>query len=406
MLDLSGLLDIALGRAAPDRVAARVPARYAPRAAAPPVVVWNVCRHCILRCPHCYASATSTPSPYDLTTEEARALIDRLAAAGVRVLILSGGEPLLRHDIVELAAHASAAGLRPVVSTSGVPLDARMAGALSAAGVGYVGVSLDGFAPFNDAYRGMPGAFDRASAGLAHARAAGMSTGVRLTVTQRNAGEVAPLVEWADARGVDRFYLSHLLYAGRGFRMAGDDLRPEESRALLERLFEAAERLIHRGAAIRLVTGGNDSDGPCLIAWIEARHGRRAARRVEAVLRRRGGNSAGERILAIDHRGRVHPDQFFTACELGDVRRQPLAEILAHPLREALARRETLLQGRCGVCAYKSLCRGSHRERALARFKALWAPDPACVMTDSEIGAPLEEPDLESTEAGTREAVV
>ncbi|MBI2186129.1 MAG: radical SAM protein [Acidobacteria bacterium] len=390
MLDVSELVEVALGRAAPEEAAARASARYAPPSAAPAVVVWNVCRHCCLRCPHCYASATLNPSPYDLTTEEGRALIERLAAAGVHVLILSGGEPLLRHDIVALAAHARAVGLRPVVSTSGVPLDARMAAALAAAGVGYVGVSLDGLPPFNDSYRGMVGAFDRAAAGLACASSAGMRVGVRMTVTRRNTAHVAPLIAWAVACGVNRFYLSHLLYAGRGFRMAGEDLRPEESRALLAEVFETAERLILHDAAIRLVTGGNDSDGPCLLTWIEARHGREAAGRVEAVLRRRGGNSAGEGILAIDHRGRVHPDQFFTACVLGDVRRQTFAEVLGHPLLEALRHREVLLQGRCGACAYASICRGSHRERALARSGSLWGPDPACVMTDSEIGASFE----------------
>jgi radical SAM protein with 4Fe4S-binding SPASM domain len=111
---------------------------------------------------------------------------------------------------------------------------------------------------------------------------------------------------------------------------------------------------------------------------------------VEAVLRRRGGNSAGERVLAIDHRGRVHPDQFSTTLVLGDVRRQPFAAILAHPLRDALCDRERLLQGRCGACTYKSICRGSHRERALARYGKLWASDPTCVMTDAEIGVAPE----------------
>ncbi len=390
MLEVTELLNVALGHAAPEAVAARTPARYGTRAPSPPIVVWNVCRHCNLHCPHCYAAATSEPSPDDLTTADAMRLIEGLADAGVRVLILSGGEPLLRHDLVDLAAHARAVGLRPLLSTGGVLLDERVAGALAAAGVSYVGVSLDGLAPFNDAYRGMTGAFDRAAAGLACAKAAGMPVGIRLTVTRRNASQVEPLLEWAVARGVDRFYLSHLLYAGRGFKLAGEDLQPEESRVLLERLFEAAERLARRGAALHIVTGGNDSDGPCLLGWVRARHGDAAGRRVEAVLRRRGGNSAGERILSIDHRGRVHPDQFFATIVLGDVRRQSLAEILAHPLRDELRNRETLLEGRCGACAYKALCRGSHRERALARHGSLWAPDPACVMRDAEIGAAPE----------------
>ena len=372
MLEVTELLNVALGHAAPEAVAARAPARYETSAPSPPIVVWNACRHCNLRCPHCYAAATAQPSPHDLTTAEARRLIENLADVGVRVLILSGGEPLLRQDIVDLAAHARAVGLRPLLSTGGVLLDERVAGRLAAAGVSYVGVSLDGLAPFNDAYRGMTGAFERAAAGLACAKAAGMSVGVRLTATRRNGDQVEPLLEWAVAQSVDRFYLSHLLYTGRGFKLACEDLHAAESRALLRQLFEAAGRLVGDRATIRIVTGGNDSDGPYFLGWVRARYGDGAAARVEAVLRRRGGNSAGERILAIDHRGRVHPDQFFTTLVLGDVRRQPLAEILAHPLRDALRDRERRLEGRCGACAYKAVCRGSHRERALARSGTLW----------------------------------
>lgn len=405
MLEVTELINLALRRAATEGVAARQPARYAARAPAPPVVVWNVCRHCILRCPHCYAAATSTPSPYDLTTAEARGLIETLAEAGVRVLILSGGEPLLRRDIVGLAAHARTVGLRPVLSTSGVLLDERMAAALAAAGVSYVGVSLDGLAPFNDAYRGMSGAFERAAHGLAYASAAGMSVGVRITVTRRNATQVEPLIDWAVARGVGRFYLSHLLYSGRGLKLACEDLDMEESRALLDQVFETAEGLVRDGAPIRIVTGGNDSDGPYFLRWVSSRFGCGAAERVGAVLRRRGGNSAGERVLAIDHRGDVHPDQFFTTRTLGNVRRQPFAEIFAHPLREALRNREELLQGRCGACAYKAVCRGSHRERALARYGELWAADPACVMTDRELGVSPEGHEGEAAAAEAREAV-
>ncbi|OFW14023.1 MAG: hypothetical protein A3F70_13480 [Acidobacteria bacterium RIFCSPLOWO2_12_FULL_67_14] len=405
MLEVTELVNVALGRVAADTVAAHAPARYGARVA-PPVVVWNVCHHCNLRCPHCYAAATSAPSPHDLTTTEARRLVDSLAEAGVRVLILSGGEPLLRDDLLELAAHAHAVGLHPMLSTSGVPLDARMAGALATAGVSYVGVSLDGLAPFNDSYRGMQGGFERAALGVAYAKAAGMWVGVRMTVTRLNAAQVEPLVEWAVMNGVDRFYLSHLLYSGRGFTLAAEDLSPAESRAVLGQLFETAERLVRRGAALRVVTGGNDSDGPCFLRWIEARHGNGAATHVEAVLRRRGGNSAGERILAIDHRGRVHPDQFFTTQVVGDIRRHTFAEILAHPLLQALRNREELLQGRCGACAYKAVCRGSHRERALARYGALWAPDPACVMTDCEVGVSPESSKVNAATADAREAVV
>lgn len=386
MLDVTAMLRLAEHELPPAALAPRAEGRYAPSPAVPPVVVWNVCRHCNLRCPHCYAAATAQVAQDDLDGAEARSLIDALAGAGVQVLILSGGEPLLRPDLLDLVAHAHRAGLQPQLSSGGVLLDRPRAERLVAAGVRYIGISLDGLAPFNDSYRGLPGAFARAVEGLGHAKAAGARTGMRVTLTRRNADQLDPLLELAVRLGVDRFYVSHLLYSGRGRGLTEEDLSPVEARALLLHLFEAARRLARAGAAApAVVTGGNDSDGALLLRWVEERYGGEAGARVHDALLRRGGNSAGEKLLAIDHRGRVHPDQFWQTATLGNVREMPLAEILDHPLRAALRNREAFLEGRCGACAFRALCRGSHRERALARHGEMWAPDPACVMTDTEI---------------------
>ena len=114
------------------------------------------------------------------------------------------------------------------------------------------------------------------------------------------------------------------------------------------------------------------------------------AKPVLDLLRERGGNSAGEKILNIDHHGKVHPDQFWRAETLGVVRREPFAKILEHPLREQLRGRAERLEGRCGACNYREICRGSHRERAIAAGEGLWGSDPACVMEDAEIGVEVE----------------
>jgi radical SAM protein with 4Fe4S-binding SPASM domain len=139
-----------------------------------------------------------------------------------------------------------------------------------------------------------------------------------------------------------------------------------------------------------VVTGSNDSDGVFLLRWIREHYGDEAAEPVHRLLLERGGNSAGERVLNVDSRGRVHPDQFWRSAVLGDVREQSFAAILQHPLREQLRRRLDHLKGRCGVCSQRELCRGSHRERALACFRDPWASDPACVMEDAEIGIESE----------------
>ncbi len=385
MLMLTDMLEVARGggsQAALGKGLARQ--RFSEEAAAP-VVVWNVCKHCNMTCPHCYVAAGPRPSPSDLSTAQALAVLDDLARSGVRVVIFSGGEPLLRADLFELLAHAKQLGIAPQLSTNGVLIDEAVAARLRDHGVGYVGVSIDGRPEWNDAYRGLPGGYDAALAGLAACRAVGLRTGVRITLTRKNVDQLEDVLSASEAVGVGRFYVSHLVYAGRGLRLVGDDLSPTETRAALLRLFALAEQKLDAGSSVRMVTGSNDSDGPLLLGWVAARHGEAARARVERLLVARGGNTAGEKMIDIDHRGEVHPDQFWRGATLGKLPEQSLAEVLRHPLRAELATRAERLEGRCGRCRFVSMCRGSHRERALAVHGRLWAEDPACVMTDAEI---------------------
>jgi radical SAM protein with 4Fe4S-binding SPASM domain len=383
---VSDLIDVAQGRISGGDVRARASRRFGQSGEHAPIVIWNVCMHCNMTCPHCYAAAVSKPSPGDLNHDEALQLIDQMAAAGVRVVIFSGGEPLLRADLFELMAAAVAAGISPQLSTNGVLIDDDVAERLAGLGVGYVGVSVDGLQGFNDGYRGLTGGFEAALAGLRRAKAAGIRTGLRMTLTNRNVEQLDDMLDVARGVAADRFYVSHLMYSGRGFHVADDDLSRSAARSALERLFERAEGLLAAGESMRVVTGSNDSDGPFLLRWIETRYGATAAELVHELLLERGGNSAGERILNVDSSGRVHPDQFWRSAVLGDVRKDGFEAVLRHPLREQLRNRLDHLTGRCGLCSDRRLCRGSHRERALARHRDAWASDPACVMEDAEIG--------------------
>jgi radical SAM protein with 4Fe4S-binding SPASM domain len=386
MLPVSDLLQRARDETSSAAVGSRSPERFARPGFHAPVIVWNVCRHCNMSCPHCYAAAAYRPAPSELTTEEGIRLLDDLAACAVRIVVFSGGEPMLRADLLELLAHARDVGISAQLSTNGVFIDERAAEELAEAGVAYVGVSIDGMRGFNDGYRGMAGGYAAACRGLRLARQAGMRTGLRMTLTRLNADQLAELAELAVELGVDRFYVSHLLYSGRGRRMARADLSRAEARQVLFSLFEIADAWLDRGIPTRVVTGSNDSNGPLLLRWIESRYGDVAAWPVQMLLMQRGGNSAGEKILNIDHQGHVHPDQFWRSEKLGDVRKQSFETILRHPLRQLLADRLDHLTGRCAACEYRRLCRGSHRERAIVFHGDRWAPDPACVMEDAEIG--------------------
>ncbi|MBI2567199.1 MAG: radical SAM protein [Candidatus Schekmanbacteria bacterium] len=389
MLMVSDLVDVAknAGRGAAD-VGASARLRFdRRRGTGVAVVVWNVCRHCNMSCPHCYAAATAAPSPKDLTTAEALALTEQLAEVGADTLILSGGEPLLRADLFAIASRARALGLTLCLSSNGVLIDAEVAGKLADVGFSYVGISIDGVPAFNDAYRGLAAATDRALAGLRLARAAGLRTGVRMTITRRNVKQLPDVLAMACADRADRFYVSHLVYAGRGHAMAAEDLTRVEARESLRELFARAAVLAAEGSPTRVVTGSNDSDGVLLLGWLAARFPPEGVSAVRELLERRGGNSAGEKLLAIDHQGHVLPDQFWHRGVLGSVRQEPLAHILEHPFREELRTREARLGGRCAACSHVGLCRGSHRERALAHFGDVWAEDPACLLLAEELGA-------------------
>jgi len=361
--------------------------RYSETGHRRPVVVWNITGRCNLRCVHCYAGAGERASE-ELATAEARKVIADLAEYGVPVVLFSGGEPLMREDILELVRYAASLGIRPVLSTNGTLISKETARRLKEAGVAYVGVSLDGVEAVNDRFRGKPGAFREALAGLRHCREAGLRTGVRFTLTRFNAGELPALFRLIEEENIERICFYHLVYAGRGSRLVSQDLSPEETRRAVDLIFDSTLDLLHRGHFKDVLTVDNHADGIYLYLRVRAEEPERAPE-VYRFLELNGGNSSGIGIGAIDERGEVHPDQFWRHCSLGNVREWPFSAIWedgSSPLLAALRNRETYLKGRCRRCRFLRLCRGNFRVRAEAVYGDVWAPDPACYLNDREVG--------------------
>lgn len=350
-----------------------------------PVVVWNVTNSCNMRCPHCYSAAVRDRSQYGLPLADLKHIARRLKERGVRVVIVSGGEPLLRDDIEELVCYLKELHISSHLSTNGILLTPARVRSLKEAGIVYVGVSIDGLPEFNDGYRRLRSAFRLAMAGLENARLAGLRTGMRMTITSANAAHLDALLQIAESKQINRFYLSHLVYGGRARDMIADDVKASECRLHIERFFETALQLLQRGSKLQLVTGGNDADGPALFGFVRNRLGNRAAAIVWQALLRRGGNSAGEKVINVDHLGFVHPDQFWRESQNHNLLELSLDEILGGPLYAKLRKREAWLTGRCARCRFVSVCRGSHRERALAMGGALDGDDPACYLSDEFI---------------------
>jgi len=352
-----------------------------------PVVVWNATRRCNLACRHCYAEA-NTPGGRELTTAEGFSLLDDLAAFRVPVLLLSGGEPLLRSDFFDLVDHAAGRGLRVTVSTNGTLIDRTTAVRLKKAGVGYVGISLDGLAAQNDFFRGRQGAFHDALAGIRHCREAGQKVGLRLTLSRHNFHQLPEMMKLVEDEDIPRVCFYHLVYTGRGSLLQGDDLSREETRAAVDLIMDWVEDMHRRGVQREVLTVDNHADAVYLYLRLRARDPQQA-QRVWFLLSANGGNRSGMAIGRVDWSGEVHPDQFSGTHPLGNVLERPFSRIWADSSNSFLSKlrdRRRHLKGRCAACRWLDLCNGNFRARAEAATGDYWQADPACYLTDEEIG--------------------
>lgn len=353
-----------------------------------PVVVWNCTRRCNLRCRHCYAGASEGSASDEMNTDQARRLIDDLGQFGVPVLLFSGGEPSLRDDVFELAERARQLGMRTVFSTNGTTIDTATAERLAEVGANYIGVSLDGARETHDAFRGVDGAFDEALEGIENCRDAGLKVGLRFTITQGNAEDVPDMFRLVRDRDIQRLCFYHLVYAGRGGKLMQEDLSNQHSRRVVDDIIDRTARLYTSGREPEVLTVDNHADGPYLYLRMQ-REGRSKAEDVKELLVANGGNASGRGIACINWNGEVYPDQFWRHATVGDVTERCFPKIWTDTtcsLLQRLRNRREWLHGRCAKCRFLDMCNGNSRVRAEAATDDRWAPDPACYLTDEEIG--------------------
>jgi heme d1 biosynthesis radical SAM protein NirJ len=263
-----------------------------------------------------------------------------------------------------------------------------MAVRIAEVGYDYVGVSLDGSGAVHDAFRRRPGAFEAALRGMRLCRARGIKVGLRFTMTERNHQSLPEMLELLDREAIDKFYLSHLVYAGRGNRHRADDAHHLTTRRAMDLLFERCWEYVERGVDKEFVTGNNDADGVYFLEWVQRRFPDRAEH-IRSHLVAWGGNASGVNVANIDNLGNVHPDTFWWHYSLGNVRERTFSAIwrdTSDPIMAGLKRRPRQIKGRCGACRYFDICGGNTRVRALELSGDAWQEDPACYLTDAEIG--------------------
>lgn len=354
-----------------------------------PVVVWNLIRRCNLTCKHCYSISADTNFPGELSSQEVFAVMNDLKAFGVPVLILSGGEPLLRPDIFDVSRRAKAMGFYVGLSSNGTLIDESNIQDIAAVGYNYVGISLDGIEGTHDRFRRKAGAFAASMHAIRLCREAGIKVGIRFTMTADNAHELPAMLDLMETEAIDRFYFSHLNYAGRGNIHRRDDARFAATRQAMELLFERCWRHVEQGEHKEFVTGNNDADGVYMLLWVQRRFPHLAGH-MRAKLAQWGGNSTGVNIANIDNLGNVHPDTMWWNYTLGNVRQRPFSEIwqdTSDPFMAGLKAKPRHIRGRCGGCRHFAICNGNTRVRAYQLTGDFWAEDPGCYLTDEEIGA-------------------
>lgn len=331
------------------------------------LVSWNVTCRCNLRCGHCYASASESPPHQELTPQEGLTLIRELAElAPGAMLVLSGGEPLLRPDILDLAGEASRRGLMVVLGTNGLYLDQEMARALRERGVRAVGISLDSPEPaYHDAFRGLPGAWEAALRAMEACRREGLDYQVQTTATGGNYHQLDRMMALARELGAKAFHLFFLVCTGRGQDMS--DITPQQ--------YEEA---------LALLAQRQGDYQPMMVRARCAPHFLRVARQKGVG---DGGQGYQAGCLAATHYCRITCQGEVTPCpylplSAGELRRQSL-EAIWHSAPLLRAMRSAEVGGKCRVCDFADLCQGC-RARAYATSGSLWQEDPWCVYQPSQ----------------------
>jgi len=338
----------------------------------PRLVFWETTVACNLECSHCRRLEIGHElSKLDLTTAEGKRLIDQLAECGRPLLILSGGEPLIRPDLFELADYARQKQLACALATNGTLVDQALAEKIAATGIRRVSVSLDGAdAQTHDQFRRIPGSFERSLRGIAHARAAGLPVQINMTLARHNAHQLEALFDLAERVGAMALHVFALVPVGCGVEIADEEmLSPEQTERVLNRFYELARQS-------RLETRAT-----CAPQYSRIVRQRRVAERAQGGPAAGGpdpgrGCLAGSAVCFISHDGKVFPCGYLPV-EAGDIRREAFAAIWLHSPVFARLRRPELLAGKCGICEFVHVCMGC-RARAYGQTGDYMNEEPSC----------------------------
>ena len=278
--------------------------------------------------------------------------------------------------------------MRAVISTNGTLITEEKAILLKNAGVSYVGISLDGLEKVNDHFRGVKGAFKKALNGIKNCQKVKLKVGLRFTINKLNIDQVPGIFDLAETMNIERICFYHLVYSGRGSNLVDQDLSHSETRKIVDSIMDRTKDMYTRGLKKEVLTVDNHADG-CYLYLRMLKENNPRAEEVLELLKMNGGNSSGEGIGCISWDGAVYADQFWREHSFGNVLVRPFSQIWSNrtnPLLAQLKDKRRYVTGRCASCKWLDICGGNFRARAEAVSGDIWGEDPACYLTDKEIG--------------------
>ena len=353
------------------------------------MVAWEITRSCNLLCAHCRSSSTADIYKDELSTEECLCLIDRIVEVGKPVLILTGGEPLLRQDLFQIAGHAVSKGLRVVMGTNGTLITENIAAKLKEIPISRVAVSIDfPTSDLQDKFRGKAGAFETAISGIARLRQAGVEVQINSTITKLNTKYLNELLELALKAGAVAFHPFMLVPTGRGKGLEAVEMSPEEYEQTLNWVYDRQKELgnsiffkptdaPHYQRIVRQRSNKTTSRG--------ALFGERSATKtrkddIDSITR---GCMAGTGFCFISHRGRVQGCGYLDV-EAGNVRDESFSEIWTNSKLFRELRDLSNIKGKCSICEYKMVC-GGCRARAYESTGDYLEAEPYCIYEPAKL---------------------
>jgi len=325
------------------------------------VVAWETTRRCELQCKHCRGSARNQDYPDELSTEEGICLIDNISSFAKPVLILTGGEPMTRSDIYDLARHATDRGLRVAMAPCGSLINSKTAARIKNAGIQRISISLDGStAETHDAFRGVKGAFESAINGINYAKKAGIEFQINSTVTRHNVTELPSLLKLAVDLGAAAFDIFFLVPTGRGAALKEMEISPDE--------YEKALRWVDEASKTSQIT----------VKTTCAPHYARIQTQSTGKRGHGGGCMGGRGFVFVSHRGILQPCGFLD-LNCGDLRKEDFNFKKIYEESEVFQnlRKVDNYTGKCGYCEYRYVC-GGCRARAYAQSGDYLAEEPSC----------------------------